>query len=100
LRRSGVVRAVDPGPPMILDLEAAGTIHRIAIPHRGDALRLASLCRELLGQTVEFTGDTVWFFRTVEEDGEVESVYRVCLNTEIARLKPPQDSDAHRHGTR
>ena len=79
------MQAVHLGPPLVLDL---GTTC-LEIPHRADAESLTYLQQELLNQTVEFEVNdgqaTVWYFRPVTEDDEVEYVYRVCLNAELAR---------------
>ena len=84
-KSSGTVQAVHLGPPLVLDL---GTT-RLEIPHRAAPESLAYLEQELLRQTIEFDvvdgQATVWYFRPVTEDDEVEYVYRVCLNAELAR---------------
>ncbi len=79
------MRDVRLGPPLYLDL---GTTS-LEIAHRATAESIAYLRQELLHQTIEFEvkdGEaTVWYFRPVTEDDEVEYVYRVCLNSELAR---------------
>jgi len=91
VRSSGTVRRLAPGPPLVLEVEVPdASLHQLELAHNAPLDVLRSLEQELLGQSVEFMIDgdqtTVFFYRPVTEDGEVEYVYKVCLNAELARL--------------
>ncbi len=88
-KRSGTVRRIHLGPPLVLEVDLTeGGACRLEIPHQAPPGALQYLESEILQQTVEFVGNTVWYFRPVTEDDEVEYVYRVCLNSELERLTP------------
>lgn len=88
---TGTVRRIQPGPPFVLEVEVTGQgVVRLELTSHAGADAIHPLQQELLNQSVEFTMEAgeplVFFYRTVTEDGEVESVYKVCLNSELARL--------------
>jgi len=81
---SGTIRSIQPGPPFVLEVE---------VPGEGVRRTTQALEVELQQQSVEFFVEngrpTVFFYRPVTEDGEVEYVSKVCLNVELARLSAP-----------
>jgi hypothetical protein len=88
---SGIVRGIHAGPPFVLEVDVPGQgVCRLELAYQADAAATQSLVHELQQQSVEFFVEdgrpTVFFYRPVTEDGEVEYVAKVCLNVELARL--------------
>jgi hypothetical protein len=76
---------------LVLEVEVSGEgLSRLELPHHAEPSATHALESELQHQAVEFIVEdgqaTVFFYRAVTEDGEVESVAKVCLNVELARL--------------
>jgi len=89
---SGTIRSIQPGPPFVLEVEVPGEgVRRLELPYHGGTTQALEV--ELQQQSVEFFVEngrpTVFFYRPVTEDGEVEYVSKVCLNVELARLSAP-----------
>ena len=87
---TGTIREIHPGPPFVLEVEVPGQgVWRLELTSHAGTEAIRRLREELLNQSIEFIVEgnepLVFFYRPVTEDGEVESVYKVCLNSELAR---------------
>lgn len=94
-KTTATVREIVAATPLRLAVASRGLVSHIEFSQNPSPEMMKQLAAEVLGQTVEiipwervadgvYRGD-VWYFRPVEEDGEVEYVYRVSLNAELER---------------